>query len=448
MDSIKGFFKFDEYQTNYKIEINAGITTFLTMAYIIFVNPAILSKAGMPAEGVMTATILVSAISSILMGLSANLPFALAPGMGINAFVAFSMVIAHKMSWQTAMGAVFIAGIIFVIISLPKINLREKIVKAIPTPLRLGVASGIGLFIAFIGLSPSHSNIVVDNPATLVGFGGLSLSFCIFIIGLIATTAMLIKKVRGALIFGIVGTSIIALICSLVGMATGWLDTPFVKLPAAVFALPSMSVFAEMDIAGVFKIGMLAPLFTLIFTDMFDSISTFVGVSEVGGLIDENGNPRNIGRALLIDAFATTISGLFGTSSATTYIESASGIEEGGRTGLTAVVTGLCFIPFLFISPLLGFIPMVATGPVLVIVGIFMILSLRKIDWGNFEDSIPAFVSVITIPLTYSITQGIVLGFLTYILLKVILGKGREISATLWIIGLFSVISLILTMPK
>lgn len=357
--------------------------------------------------------------------------------MGLNAFVAFSMVLGMGVSWQTAMGAVFVSGIIFMLISLPKINLREKIVKAIPKTLRLGVSAGIGLFLAFIGLV--DAGIVVDNPATLVGFSGFSANLVLFVFGLILTGALLVKKVKGSLVIGIASVSVLAVVFSVLGFGE------IVKLPTSVFALPSLEAFAKLDILGVFKIGMLAPLFTLVFTDMFDSISTFVGVSEVGGMIDKNGEPKNVGKALLVDAFSTTLSGFVGTSSGTTYIESAAGVEEGGRTGLTAVVTGLCFLPFMFLSPLLSFVPMVATGPILFIVGLFMMLALTKLNWKDYENSIPAFLAMLSIPLTYSITTGILLGFLSYIAIKVVLKKYKEIPTTLWAIGGFSLFSLLLT---
>lgn len=438
LDRIAGFFKLKELGTNFKTEVLAGIATFLTMAYIIVVNPAILSVAGMPFAGVLFATILVASLSSIAMGLYANLPYALAPGMGLNAFVAFGMVLGMGMAWQTALGAVFISGIVFIVISLPKINLREKIVKAVPKPLRLGVAAGIGLFLAFLGLV--GAGVVVANPATLVAFAGLTPGFVIFLLGLVFTGFLLMKKVPGALILGVLFSAVLATLASVLGIAS------LVTIPTAVFAMPSLAVFFQMDILAALTIGMIAPIFSLLFTDMFDSISTFLGVSESSGLVDENGDPKNVGKALLVDAFSTTISGMFGSSPGTTYIESASGVEQGGRSGLTAIVTGLLFLPFMFLSPLLSFIPMVAVAPILVLVGLFMMRSATNIDWHNYMDAIPAFIAMIAIPLTYSITQGIVFGFLTHILLKIVSGKAKEISPTLWVIGALSLAMLLLTL--
>ena len=439
MANSKSLFRLTERGTNARTEIRAGIATFLTMAYIIVVNPGILSNAGMPFDGVLFATVLVCAISSVLMGLVANLPFGVAPGMGINAFFTFSLVIGMGISWQTALGAVFISGIIFLILSIFKV--REIIVRAIPATIRYAVAAGIGIFLALIGLT--SVGFIVPNPATVVGFGGMNARTIIFIAGLFITGFLVIRKVKGALIYGIVATSVIALVVSLISVSRG--GEAFVQLPKGVFALPSLDVFFELDIVGALSFGMILPIFTLIFTDMFDSISTFIGVSEVGGFIDEKtGEPENVGRALLVDAFSTTISGLFGTSSGTTYIESAAGVEEGGRTGLTAVVTGLLFIPFMFLSPLLAFIPGVATAPILVLVGIFMIKPLRRVEWGDFEEAIPAFLALILIPLTYSITQGIIWGFISYTVIKLVRGKGKEIHPALYVIDAFAVLSLVL----
>jgi AGZA family xanthine/uracil permease-like MFS transporter len=433
-------FKISEKGSSVKTELRAGLATFLTMAYIIVVNPGILEAAGMPFAGVLFATILVSALSSIFMGFFANLPFALAPGMGINSIFTFSIVIGMGVSWQTALGAVFISGIIFILLSVFKV--REYIVKAIPPSIRYAVAAGIGLFLAFIGFR--NAGFLVDHPVTLVTFAGMNLQTLIFILGLLFTAFMVIRKIRGALVYGIVGTSILALILSLISEAAG--GEAFVSVPSAVFALPSFEVFFKLDIAAALSVSMILPIFSILFTDMFDSISTFVGVSEVGGFIDKDtGEPKNVGKALLVDAVSTTISGLFGTSSGTTYIESAAGVEEGGKTGLSAVFTGVLFLPFIFLSPLLSFIPGVATAPVLVLVGLFMLTPLMKIDWKSFEEAIPAFIAIILIPLTNSITQGIIWGFLSYTVIKLLMGKFKDLSITLLIIDAFAILSLVLS---
>lgn len=437
--AMEKIFKLKKHGTDVKTEVLAGMATFLTMAYIIVVNPAILLNAGMPFSGVLFATVLVCSFSSIAMGLYANLPYSLAPGMGINAFFTFSLVVGMGIRWQTALGAVFISGIVFILLSIT--GVRTEIVKAIPKSLRRGLAAGIGIFLSFIGFK--SVDFIVSNKATLVTFGSLNLTIILFLIGLILTSVLVVKKVKGALTIGILLTSVLALAISLIGTSAGWLPKPIVTMPVGIFSLPSLDVFFKLDIVSALKLGMILPVFALLFVDMFDSIATFVGVAEVAGLIDEDGEPTNVGKALLVDAFSTTISGLFGTSSGTAYVESAAGIKEGGRTGLTAVVTGLLFLPFMFLSPFLSFVPAVATAPVLVLVGVFMTQPLMDIDWKNFEEAIPAFLSFILIPLTFSITQGVIWGFLTYTIIKLFLGKAKEVHWMLYIIDAFAILSLV-----
>ncbi len=435
MNALINYFKLEENRTDVGTEVRAGITTFLTMAYIIVVNPAILSKTGMSFAGVLFATILVAGLSSILMGLATNLPFAIAPGMGLNAFFAFTLCLGMGIKWQTALGVVFLSGIIFIILSLT--GARKAIIKAVPFSLRYGVAAGIGIFLTLIGLT--SVGFIVKDPATTVAFGGINTTTLLFVIGLLFTGLLVAANVRGALIIGIISISILTLIVAHIIPGAKSL----VSMPTGVFSMPNFDVFFKLDISGAISLHLLVPMFTFLFTDIFDSLSTFLGVSEVGGFLDEEGQPKNVGKALLVDAIATTLSGLTGTSSGTTYIESASGIKEGGKTGLTAVVTGLLFFPFIFLSPLLSFIPAVATAPILVLIGLFMMRPINKIDWDNFEDSIPAFLSLILIPLTYSITQGIVWGFLSYTVLKIFRGKISEISITIYIIDAFAILSLI-----
>ena len=444
MSNGRKLFDLEGSGTTVGTEVISGIATFLAMAYIIVVNPAIISQTGMSFNGVLFATILVSAFSSIAMGLFANLPFALAPGMGINAFFTYSLVLGMGIPWETALGAVFLSGVLFIILSIFKV--RVTIVKAVPASLRYAVAAGIGLFLTFIGFQ--QVGFIVKNPATLVSFGGINVTVIIFLVGLFITSILLIKKVKGNLVLGIIITSIIALIVSLIGVKSGRMETPIVTLPKAVFALPSMEVFFKLDIVGALKFSMLGPIFALLFTDMFDSISTFLGVAQVAGLVDKDGQPVRVGKALLVDAGATTISGLFGTSSGTTYIESAAGVEEGGKTGLTAVITGLLFLPFMFLSPLLSFIPAVATAPVLVLIGVFMMKPLAKLDWNQMDEAIPALIAMILIPLTYSITQGIIWGFISYTVIKLLIGKGKDIHWMLYIIDAFAILSLALPFIK
>lgn len=432
-------FQLKENRTDVRTEVIAGITTFLAMAYIVVVNPAILVDAGMPFPGVLFATVLVCAFSSMAMGLHANLPYGVAPGMGINAFFTYGLVVGMEIPWQTALGAVFISGIIFMLLSIT--GIRTEIVRAIPHSLRRGLAAGIGVFLSFIGFK--SVNFIVSNPATIVGAGQMTVVILLFLVGLILTATLTIRKVRGAFTIGILIVSLLALALSLAGVAAGWLDAPLLTVPDAVFAMPDLAVFFKLDIMGALKLGMVLPIFALFFVDMFDSIGTFVGVAEVAGLVDEEGEPVRIGEALLMDGFSTTISGLFGSSSGTVYVESAAGIREGGRTGLTAVVTGLLFLPFMFLSPLLSFVPAVATAPVLVLVGIYMTEPLMDINWRDFEEAIPAFMSFVLIPLTFSITEGVVWGFLTYTLIKICLGKARDVHWMVYITDLFAILSLL-----
>jgi len=434
---LDAFFDLRALGTNVRVEALAGLTTFLTMAYIIVVNPLILGDAGVPLDGALFATVMVAAVSSILMGLYAKLPIALAPGMGLNAYFAYTLVLGQGLSWQTALAAVFVSGLVFIALSWPGWNVREKIVRAVPTGVRIGVAAGIGLFLALIGMI--NAGVIVASPATVVGFGGFSASFVLFFIGLVLAAFFLIRKIPGALILSILAVSILAFLAQ----TLGWLEG-VVFVPDAIVAAPSLGTFLQLDLVGVLSVSLIAPIFALLFTDMFDSISTFVGVTKVAGLVDEDGHPKNAGKALLVDGVSTTISGLFGSSPGTAYIESAAGVEQGGRSGLTAVVAGLLFLPFMFLSPLLGLIPAVATAPVLVLVGLFMMSVLRDVDWGDYEVVVPAFIAMIAIPFTYSITEGIVFGFIAHVVIRVLNGKVREISPTLWVIFAFSLVMLVI----
>ena len=434
---LESTFKLKELGSNPRTEVVAGLTTFLTMAYIIVVNPLVLSDAGVPMNGALFATVLVAAISSILMGLYANLPIALAPGMGLNAFFTYTLVLAMGLSWQQALGAVFISGIGCIIISLPGLNLREAIVRAVPSGVRLGVAAGIGLFLALIGLV--NAGVIVGSPATVVAFGGFSANFVLFVIGLVVAGWLLVKKVRGALLVGI----LVASVLTMIAQALGWVEGA-VAYPTGIVALPSFETFMQMDLRGVLTLAVLGPVFALLFTDLFDSISTFMAVAKVADLQEPDGTPKNVGKALLADSVATMISGPIGSSSATSYIESAAGVNAGGRSGLTAVVAGLLFLPFMFFSPLLGLIPSVATAPVLVLVGLFMMSTLKDLDWEDYATVIPAFVAMIAIPFSYSITTGIVLGFIVHVLLKILTGKIGEISVILWAVFVLSVVLLLI----
>ena len=386
---MEHYFEFSKYKTDFKTEIIAGITTFLATMYIIVVNPAIVSNTGMPFAGVLTATILVSAFSSIAMGIYAKNPIVLAPGMGLNAFFTYSVVLGMGVKWEVALGGIFWSGIIFLLLSV--FNIRTEILKAIPKQIRYAITAGIGLFITFIGFV--NAKFVIANSATLVGIGKFDAVTITFLIGLLITALLVVKRIKGALIVGIAITTIMSIpIGRFYGDASAInFGTSTLVTFAGIFSAPDFSVFFKMDLINSLSLAMWPVIFAFLFTDMFDSISTFIGVSEAAGLIDENGEPKNVKEALIVDALGTTISGIFGTSAATSYIESATGVEEGGRTGLTAIIAGLLFLPFMFLSPLLSVVPSIATAPALILVGVFMMKPITKIHWDQFDDAIPAF---------------------------------------------------------
>lgn len=415
-----------------KSELLGGITSFFATMYIIIVNPLILSKCGMPFDGVLTATIMVAFISTLLMGLYAKNPIVLAPGMGINAFFTFSVVIGMKVPWQQALGATFWSGIIFIFLSL--FNVRTKILQAIPNNVRYGVAVGIGLFIAFLGLK--SGGLIQADPVTFVKHAQLSASVIIFLIGLFITALLVIKKIPGAFILSILITSLLSL--SIGSVFEGE------KLIAwkGIWSMPSFELFGQMDLIGSLKLSILPVVFSLLFADLFDSLATFVAVAEAGELTDENGDPKNVSKSLLVDAIGTTISGIFGTSSATSFIESAAGIKAGGSTGMVAVVAAFCFLPFLFLSPLLSMIPVIATAPVLVVVGVMMTSSIVKINWEDFKKAFPAFLSIILIPLTFSISSGIIWGYLSFFILALMHGEIKKLKKIQWLISILCIASL------
>ncbi len=423
-----------KHNTTLSTEILAGLSSFLATAYIIVVNPSILSQTGMPFSAVLTATILVSFFSSLMMGLYANNPILVAPGMGLNAFFTFTAVMTDKLSWQVALGTVFWSGVFFLLLSV--FNLRSYIVKAIPKPLRYAIASGIGLFITLIGFA--NAKFIVANPATMVGLGQLNASTLTFIAGLLITVILLIKKVKGSILIGILLTSLLAW-----PIGRWWGGTATIITITDIIAKPDFSLLFQLDIVNSLKWSLAPIILAFVFTDMFDSLSTFVGLAEAANLLDENGEPRNIRRSLIVDAFSTTIAGLTGSSPGTAYIESAVGIEQGGKTGLTAVVGAILFLPFLFLSPLISAVPAIATAPALVLVGVFMMKPVVKINWDQLHEAFPAFLAMVLIPFTYSITQGIIWGFLSWTALHIATGKTKEISLALWIINIFAILALI-----
>ena len=433
---MPGFsFQLKQNNTNIRTEIIAGITTFISGMYIIIVNPALLTDAGIPYSAGLTGTVVLSAFATIGMGLYAKNPILVAPGMGINAYITYSIVRGMGVPPEVALGTLFWTGLIFVLLSV--FNIRTWIVESIPETIRRAGAVGIGLFIAVIGLV--NSGFIIDKaPFSAVGpVNALTLTF---LAGLFITIILVVKKARGALVFGIIFTTLLAWpIGRWYGDATAVGGVKELIHWRGFYQAPDFSWFFKLDLWASLKLAYIPVVFALLFVDMFDSLTTFVGVAEAGNLKDKNGDPRNIKASLIVDGFATLFAGVFGTTSGTAYIESATGIQQGGRTGLTAVVTGLLFLPFMFFSPLAELIPSIATAPVLVIVGVFMAASLGKINWSSLEEAIPAFLTILLIPLTYSLTQGIIYGLLTYSLIKLITGKYRDISPTLLVIDILAI---------
>ena len=431
---MRSFFQLQANKTTLQTEVLAGIATFLATAYIIVVNPTILSQTGMPFSAVLTATVLVCFFSSLLMGLYAKNPIVVAPGMGLNAFFTYTAVMGMGVPWPTALGAVFWSGIFFLLLSV--FNIRTYIVKAIPKPLRYAIAAGIGLFITLIGLV--NGGFIVKNEATLIGHASLNATLIIFVAGVLLTAILLVRKIKGAILIGIIVTTLLA-----TGIGRWWSGESVVNFKG-VFAAPDFSLVGKLDLVGSLQWAVLPVIFAFVFTDLFDSLSTLVGLTEAANLLDENGDPRNIKKALITDAMATTIAGVVGSSPGTAYIESAVGIEEGGRTGLTAVVAAFLFLPFLFLAPLLSMVPAIATAPALVLVGAFMLRPVTKINWLTTDEAIPAFIAMVVIPFTYSITQGIIWGFLSWTIIKLAAGKRKDISWTLIVIDVFCVLALLM----
>jgi adenine/guanine/hypoxanthine permease len=413
-------------QTDIRTEAIAGLTTFLTMAYIVVVNPAILSTegTGIAFSGALTATVLVCFTMTLLMGLYGRLPFAVAPGMGLNAFFTYSIILGQGIAWPVALGVVFWAGLLVLIISITPI--RVAIAKAIPKNLRIAAAAGIGVFLTFIGLK--NAGFIVADPVTFVKFGDLGYPSVVTLLGALLTVFLL--RLRNSLAF-LGGIAFV----TLAAWAFGW-----VKTPEQFFSLPDFqSVFFKLDIWGALRLSLLPAIISIMFTDLFDSLSTFMGVSHAAGLLDEEGNPKNLQQGLIVDSFATFSAGLFGSSPGTAYIESVAGIEMGGRTGLTAVFTALCFLPCLFIAPLAAVVPPYATAVVLLLVGAFMFRSVKEISFENLEDALPAFLTIILIPLTFSITQGILWGFISHVALYLLAGRWRVIHPLMYVLGVVSI---------
>ena len=443
---LEKFFKLKENGTNVKTEVMAGITTFMTMAYILAVNPNILSDAGMDANAVLLATALASFLGTVLMALFANYPFALAPGMGLNAYFAYTVVLTYGYSWQIALMAVFVEGLIFIALSVT--NVREAIFNAIPMTLKSAVSAGIGLFIAFIGLQ--NAKIVVDSESTLVSYQNFKTNFSsvgmgalLALIGILITGFLLIKKVKGGILFGILITWVLGILCELVGIYKPNPDLGMYSVIPAAFVSFDFSALGN-TFGQVFKADFgalksitefIVVIFAFLFVDIFDTLGTLIGVSSKANMLDKDGKLPRIKGALLADAIATSAGAILGTSTTTTFVESASGVTEGGRTGLTAVITGLLFLLSVIFSPLFLTIPSFATAPALIIVGFYMIASVAKIEWDNMLEAIPAFLCILSMPLMYSISEGIAMGVISWTVLHLCAGKTKgKVSILMYVL--------------
>lgn len=423
-DLLGKLFGFDKQEHSVKTEVLAGVTTFLTMAYILAVNPAIFSPLdalGMPTSAVFTATALAAVVGTLIMSIYAKKPFGLAPGMGLNAFFVFTVCLGMGYSWQFALTAILLEGIIFIILTITKV--RGWIVNSIPESIKKAIGAGIGIFLAFIGMQ--SAGFIAADSSTLVTLGNLHTKECLlFIVGLIITSILVVRKVKGGILIGIVATTLIGL--------------PFgiTKLHGVLSAPPSIApIFCKFEFGQVLSWDMLIVVFTFLFLDMFDTLGTVVGVSVKANMMDENGKIDKLDRIFMADALATTLGACFGTNTTTTYVESASGIAEGGRTGLTAFTCAICFALALLFAPLFLSIPAAATGPVLVIVGVFMMSPIRDIDLTDYSEAIPAFLTMALMPLTYSISNGILIGMIAYVVINACTGNFKKISLTMWILA-------------
>ena len=423
---LENRFHLKEAGTDVKTEVLAGITTFMTMAYIIFVNPGILQNAGMPFGALMTATCLASALATFLMAIMANYPIALAPGMGLNAFFAFSVVLGMGISWQVALAAIFVEGVLFILLTLTKI--RESVVNGIPKSLKIGISTGIGLFIAFIGLQ--SAGIIVKNDAVLVGLGNMkSVEVLLAFLGFFIMAALEARKVKGSILWGILIITGIAVYLGVAKAPEGLVSTP-----------PSiMPIFMKMDFSGLANPNFWIVVFSFFFVDFFDTVGTLVGVTNRAGMLDSQGRLPKAREALMADAIGTTAGAVLGTSTVTSYVESASGVEQGGRTGLTALVTGILFLLALFFSPIVSIVPACATAPALVLVGIFMMASLKDLDFSDWTDFVPASVAIFVMPFSYSIAHGIEFGIISFVALKILGGKAKDVSPIMLALGVLFV---------
>ncbi len=458
---LEKLFKLKENKTDVRTEIIAGITTFMTMAYILAVNPSILSATGMDKGAVFTATALAGFLGTLLMAVFANYPFALAPGMGLNAYFAYTVVMKMGYSWQVALTAVFVEGIVFIILSLT--NVREAIFNAIPHNLKAAVSVGIGLFIAFVGLQNAH---IVIGSSTLLGlfslegyneFNGVQatmndvgITVLLAIVGVIITAIMVVKNIKGNILWGILITWILGIICQFTGLYVPNAEIGFGSLLPDFsngLAIPSiMPVFGKLDFSGVASLEFAVVVFAFLFVDLFDTIGTLIGVSSKAGMLDKDGKLPRVRGALLADAVATTAGAVIGTSTTTTFVESASGVAEGGRTGLTAVTTAVLFGLALFLSPIFLAIPSFATAPALIVVGFYMLTNVVNIDFNDYAEAIPCYICIAAMPFFYSISEGIAMGVISYVAIHIFTGvkKGRKVSALMYVLAVLFILKYIL----
>ena len=451
---MEKFFKLKEHKTDVRTEIMAGITIFMTMAYILAVNPNILSASGMDSGAVFTATALASALGCVCMALFANLPFALSAGMGLNAYFAYTVVLGMGYTWQVALTAVFAEGIIFIILSVT--NVREAIFNAIPGTLKIGVSVGIGLFICFIGLQNAH--IAVDS-ATLVSMFSFSgsikggtfntegITVLLALIGLLITAFLVIRQVKGNLLIGIVATWVLGIICQLAGLYVPDAEAGFYSLiPGGIISAPAslMPTLFKLDFSIIGSINFFVVMFSFLFVDIFDTLGTLIGCASKAEMLDKDGHLPGIKGALLADAVATTAGACLGTSTVTTFVESTSGIAEGGRTGLTALTTGFFFVLALFFSPIFLTIPSFATAPALIVVGFLMMQQVVKLDWRDTLEAIPAFIAIMAMPFLYSISEGISLGIISYVVLHVLAGKTKKVSPLMYVLAVVFVLKYVM----
>lgn len=423
---MEKFFKLRENNTNVKTEVVAGTTTFMTMAYILFVNPMILASTGMNQDGVFVATAIASAIATVLLALYAKYPFALAPGMGLNAYFAYTVVGEYGYTWNEGLFIILLEGIIFILLSLFKF--REMIFRSIPVSLKNAISVGIGFFITFLGLQ--NGGIITQGNGTLIGMGDFSqASTIVAIIGVLLTAVLVARNIKGAILIGIILTTLVGLPFGVTQIAEGF--SP-IRIPHGLSEVAFKIQIPENALSTSFFIA----VFTLLFLDMFDTVGTLAGVASKTNMLDENGDLPRVGRALFSDAVGTTVGALLGTSTITTFVESSAGVAEGGRTGLTSLVTGLLFVLAVFFSPLFGLVPQAATAPALIIVGFLMISPLSNINWDDFSEAIPAFIAIVSIPFTNSISEGIAFGIISYVIIKLLVGRPKDNSALLYILAI------------